>query len=237
MKKLNALFVRLVLVAFGALAFGACKRQLSAKKINQHTAAFVYAYSSGTVAKDQAVRVRFTSSVVRADEIGKSVESGIFDLTPSVSGNAIWEDPQTIRFTPDKGGYKSGETYLGAVRLKRLFKTVPSDAETFEFDFRAKELYFEVNVDGIQPDNQNDMSRQDLIGDITTSDRANDAEVEKLLTAKQGSNSLKINWIHAPDGQHHVFHVKEVLRGQYPYKVDLAWSGKALEWVLTLSVV
>lgn len=227
-KNFNALFLRLSLVAFGALAFGACKRQLSAKKMTQHMAAFVYAYSSGTVAKDQAVRVRFTSPIVRADEIGKSVESGIFNLTPSVSGNAIWEDPQTIRFTPEKG-YKSGETYVGAVRLKRLFKTVPSDAETFEFDFRARELYFEVNVDGIQPDNQNDMSRQDLIGDITTSDRANDADVEKILSAKQGSNSLKINWIHAPDGQHHVFHAKEVLRGQAASKVDLAWSGKALD--------
>ena len=77
MKKLNVLFVRLVLVAFGALAFGACKRQISAKKMTQHMAAFVYAYSSGTVAKDQAVRVRFTSPIVRADEIGKSVESEI----------------------------------------------------------------------------------------------------------------------------------------------------------------
>ena len=120
MKKLNVLFVRLALVAFGALAFGACKRQISAKKMTQHMAAFVYAYSSGTVAKEQAVRVRFTSPIVRADEIGKSVESGVFNITPSVSGNAIWEDPQTIRFTPDKGGYKSGQTYVAAVRLKRF---------------------------------------------------------------------------------------------------------------------
>jgi alpha-2-macroglobulin len=202
MQKTNALFVRLVLVAFGAFAFVACKRQVSAKKMTLSTAAYVYAYSSGTVAKEQPVRVRFTSAVVRTDEIGKSVESGVFNVSPSVSGNAIWEDAQTIRFTPEKG-FKSGETYLASVRLKRLFKSVPTDAETFEFDFRARELYFEVNVDGIVPDNQNDMSRQDLVGEVVTSDHTDNAAVEKVLSAKQGNTSLKINWIHAPDGQHH----------------------------------
>ena len=112
-------------------------------------AAYIYAYSSGTMGREQPVRVRFTSQIVKPEDVGKSVDGGVFSLTPSVQGNAVWEDPQTIRFTPT-GAFASGQTYLGSVRLKRLFKNVPSDAEEFQFDFRTRELYFDVITDGIQ---------------------------------------------------------------------------------------
>ena len=190
-------------------------------------AAYIYAYSSGTIGREQPVRVRFTSQIVKPEDVGKSVDGGVFDLSPSVQGNAVWEDPQTIRFTPT-GAFASGQTYLASVRLKRLFKNVPTDAEEFQFDFRTRELYFDVITDGIQPESNGDMSRQELVGEVTTSDRADDKNVESVLEAKQNGKSLKINWIHAPDGQHHAFRVKEIVRGEVASKVNLSWSGSSL---------
>ena len=191
-------------------------------------AAYVYAYSTGTISRQEPVRVRFTSQMVKPDEIGKAVESSIFSLTPSVSGNAVWEDAQTIKFTPEAAGFASGQSYLGTVALKKLFKNVPSDATEFQFDFRTRELYCEVAVDGIQPENAGDMSKQELVGELTTSDAANDKDVEQILTAKQNGISLKINWLHAPDKLHHTFKIKNVSRGLEASNVQLAWSGKAI---------
>ncbi len=190
-------------------------------------AAYIYAYSSGTIGREQPIRVRFTSQIVKPEDVGKSVDGGVFQLTPSVQGNAVWEDPQTIRFTPT-GAFASGQTYLAAVRLKRLFKNVPADAEEFQFDFRTRELYFEVITDGIQPESNSDMSKQELVGEIATSDKADDKNVESVLEAKQNGKSLKINWVHAPDGQHHAFRVKDVVRGSAASKVLLSWSGSSL---------
>ena len=227
MMKTSFLSSRHLVVVLMALSVLACKRTMVAKKMTKTMAAFVYAYTSGTISRETPVRVRLTSGIVKPEEVGKNVENGIFSLTPSVSGTAIWEDPQTIRFTPEKE-FASGQTYVASVQLRKVFKNVPADAEVFEFDFRTRELYYEVVVDGIQAENQNDMTNQNLVGDLTTSDRTDDKAVEKVLTAKQNGNSLKINWLHAPDGQHHTFKIKEVKRGDGESKVNLAWEGSAL---------
>ena len=227
MMKPNALSSCLILLGLMALSVISCKRNIVAKKMTQNMAAYVYAFTSGTISREQPVRIRFTSSLVKAEDVGKSVESGVIDITPSVSGTAIWEDPQTIRFTPEKN-FASGQSYLVSVRLKRLFKNVPSDAEEFQFDFRTRELYYEIIADGIQAENANDMSRQDLIGEMNTSDKADDTAMEQTLTANQSGKALKINWLHADDGMHHTFRVKEVMRGQAASKVALVSSGKAL---------
>ncbi len=210
-----------------AFSIMSCKRDLAAKKMTKNMAAYVYAFTSGTISREQPVRIRFASSLVKPEEVGKSVESGVFSITPSVSGSAIWEDQQTIRFTPESS-FGSGQTYLTAVKLKRLFKNVPSDAEEFQFDFRIRELYYEVVADGIQPENANDLSKQELVGQIIVSDRADEKAIEQVLTANQNGKTLKINWIHADDGIHHTFKVKEVARGENASKVTLASNGKPI---------
>ena len=227
MMKTRLILLRFCLLGTIALSFAACKQNLTAKKMTKSMAAYIYAYTSGTIGREQPVRVRFTSQIVSPDDVGKSVDGGLFQLNPSVQGNAVWEDPQTIRFTPT-AAFASGQTYIASVRLKRIFKNVPTDAEEFQFDFHTRELYFEVVTDGIQPESNNDMSRQELIGELNTSDHADDKNVESVLQAQQNGKALKINWIHSPDGQHHAFRVKEVMRGATASKVALTWSGSSL---------
>ena len=134
MMKTSFLSSRHLVVVLMALSVVACKRTMVAKKMTKTMAAFVYAYTSGTISRETPVRVRLTSGIVKPEEVGKNVENGIFSLTPSVSGTAIWEDPQTIRFTPEKE-FASGQTYVASVQLRKVFKNVPADAEVFEFDF------------------------------------------------------------------------------------------------------
>jgi alpha-2-macroglobulin len=227
MIKPNASSLRLMLIAFVAFSMFACHRNPVAKKMTQSMASYVYAFSTGTISRQQPVRVRFTSQLVAPTEIGKAVESSVFSLTPSVSGNAVWEDQQTIRFTPETG-FEGGQTYIGSVAVKKLFKNVPSDAAEFQFDFRTRELYCDMQVDGIQPENNADLSKQNLLGELITSDIVDEKAVEKVLTAKQNGVNLNINWTHAPDKMHHSFKVKGVTRGLEPSNVQLAWATKAI---------
>ena len=97
-----------------------CKRNLTARKMSPSMAAYVYAYTSGIISKEAPIRVRFTAPLVAADKVGKAVDGGVFSLTPSVSGDAVWEDAQTIRFTP-KTSLDAKTAYLGTVKIKRLF--------------------------------------------------------------------------------------------------------------------
>ncbi|NJN33295.1 MAG: hypothetical protein HC817_02615 [Saprospiraceae bacterium] len=226
MMKTSVFLSRCALVLLGALSFAACKRPLMAKKMTQSMAQYVYAYTTGTVSREQPVRVRFTAPVVNVEEVGKAVAPDVFKLTPSVSGAAIWEDAQTIRFTATEN-FASGQTYLGAVTLRKIFKSVPKDAETFEFDFRTREMYFEVVTDGIQPDGNN-VNLQELSGELVASDRAETAAIEKCLTAQQNGKSLIINWLHAPDGLKHTFKIKGVTRTNNEGKVNLAWNATAI---------
>lgn len=227
MTKLNHLPYRLVLMGLLVLSFAACKRHLAAKKMTKNMAAYIYAYTSGTISREQPIFIRFTSALVKPEDIGKTVESGVFNITPSVSGTAIWEDPSTIRFTPEKN-FTSGQMHVAAVRLKKLFKNVPTDAEEFQFEFKTRELYFEVATDGLEAENAQDLSHQNLIGEITLSDKADPKAIEQVLTATQNSKSLATQWIHADDGLHHTFKVKNVSRGQSPSKVVLTSNGKPL---------
>ena len=227
MIKINVFTSRVILFGLLALSVIACKRNLVAKKMTKNMAAYVYAYTSGTISREQPVFIRFTSALVKPEDVGKSVENGVFNLTPSVSGTTIWEDASTIRFTPEKN-FNSGQIHVAEVKLKRLFKNVPADAEEFQFEFKTRELYFETITDGLQAENNNDMSKQTLVGEISLSDRADEKAVEQILTANQNGKSLTINWLHADDGLKHTFRVKDVVRGQMASKVVLTSNGKPI---------
>jgi alpha-2-macroglobulin len=228
MKTPKLFWTRLALmVAVASLTLVACKRKISVKSMTKSMAAYIYAYSSGTLSRDQPVRVRFTAPLIQLEEVGKAVDNGVFSMNPAVKGQAVWEDAQTLKFTPEDS-YTGNQTYVASVNLKRIFKNVPKDAEEFQFDFRTRELYFEVHPDGIQPENGSDPTVVELAGELKTSDKADNKAVEQLMTAKQASRALKMSWTHAADGIKHTFKAKGIKRGKEQTKVQLAWSGKPL---------
>ena len=50
---------------------------------------YVYAYTSGAIGRDDAIRVRFTDPAVGAEQVGQKVEANIFSVTPSIPGRAV----------------------------------------------------------------------------------------------------------------------------------------------------
>jgi alpha-2-macroglobulin len=223
-------FVRFMVASAAAAALvlymGACKRQqLVAKKMTAAQASYVYAYTAGSVAKETPIRVRFTGPLVASEKVGTPVENGVLSLNPSLEGTAVWEDDRTIRFIPAKA-FESNGSYLAKVKLNKLFKNVPSDAETFEFDFKTRRLHFEVETDGIEPENANDMAVQQVTGTLTTSDPTDNKALEKVLTVEQNGKSLTVNWLHSETS--HRFIAKKVQRTGENGVVKVSWNGKSV---------
>ena len=205
-------------------AFGSCRKIAKNEAYYAAVSKYVYAYTSGSIGRNDAIRVRFVNPAVGTDRIGQKVEAGLFSVSPSIPGDAVWEDDRTIKLQPAES-LPYGEKYTGTVALGKLFSDVPKEAKTFEFDFSIRELSYEVNLVGLRTENPNDLRRQQLAGRILTSDPVDNSAAEKMLRARQGNKTLSVGWVHSGEGRTHDFYVNDVERGNVRSSVQLDWSG------------
>ena len=204
-----------------------CSKVVKSEAYYQAISRYVYAYTSGSIGRTDAIRVRFVDAAATQDKIGKKVSKELFSISPAIPGDAVWEDDRTIKLQPSEP-LAYGARYTGTVALGKIFSEVPKVAKVFEFEFNVRELAFEVVTDGLQIADGNDPRKQQVIGRVHTSDPVDNAALEKTLLAKQGNKTLGITWNHAGDGLTHQFVVTGVERSNVRSKVELSWSGSPL---------
>ncbi len=218
----------LSLFAFTLLAtLSSCNKERRAQKMPESVSAYVYAYTSGAISRADPIRVRFASLAAEETEIGQEPRERILSFSPAIEGVAKWEDGQTLRFEPAQA-LQSGEAFVATVNLKAVFPDVPAEAESFEFDFRTRSQFFEVQVDGLHAPNPKDLSKQEIQGSLLSADMADDESVEKVLTARQNGRALSVRWDHSADGTAHYFNVEGVARGNSAGEVKLNWDGSPI---------
>ena len=222
----SKLYLFTVLIAL--LAITGCRNKHQQIEFKEGFKAYIYAYTSGVISRSAPIRVRFNESLVDKTAIGNEVEAGVLTFEPAINGQAIWEDDKTIKFISDKN-LPSDQPYFGKVDLDALYSNVPKDLQTFMFDFKTKVQFFEVSVEGLRYVSQTDLTKQTLVGTITTADVAANDKIETILTVEQKNNDkLEFTWQHDGDGLHHHFIVHNVNRREAPSSVELSWSGKAI---------
>ncbi len=188
-------------------------------------AEYVYAYTGQSVGRADAVRVRFVNAAVSPEQVGQPVAKGVLTCRPAIEGEAVWEDDRTIRLKPS-APLERGKAYKATVALRKIYNQAPKTLRTFDFDFRVRELSYEVLPEGIQTEPEG--SGQQAIGILRTSDEIPAAEVEKMLRATQGNKALTVSWTHSTDGLVHRFRAEGVERSNKGSKVLLQWSGQPL---------
>jgi len=213
-------------VAVGAILLIRSQRIAKNEAYFEAVSTYVYAFTSGSIGRDDAIRVRFVNAAVAKEQIGQNVPANVFSVSPDIAGQAVWEDDRTIKLQPG-APLPAGKRYTGNVNLRRLYEEVPSIAKTFEFDFNVRETAFEVITDGIRSD-QYDPHRQQITGRIRINEPTEGAKVEAMLKAKQGAKVLLVNWTHSADGQSHEFTVNGVERSNVRSNVKLSWSGASI---------
>lgn len=217
----------LIIALIGSLTLISCKKTQQAERIPPSVSSYVYAFTSGLISKASPIRVRFASPVITEEQVGENSAQKILSFKPAIPGQAVWEDVQTLRFTP-ADELTSGTSYIAEVNLQKVFDQLPPEAKKFEFDFRTRDQSFDVQIEGLQAADLKDLSKQRLNGYVYTADVADAEQVEKLLDASQDGQKLDVVWQHEGDRQQHTFQVNNIKRTKEDGSVKLNWNGKSL---------
>ncbi len=221
MKHVSLLCLSLLLCLFN------CKNSNVPKPLSQSVKSLVYAYTSGAISKVDPIKIRFNNDVISMDEVGSALEKGVIVFKPAINGKGIWKDRKTIEFEPSEN-LPSNTLYFSIVKLKKLFKNIPADAEVFEFSFRTKEQFIDLISSSLELEKNQTTNSLFLPGILYTNDLADKEKVESCLSASAGAKNLDIEWEHGNNGLEHRFKIKNIIKEKNAYPITLNWNGKAL---------
>lgn len=185
---------------------------------------YIDAYTTGTVSKTSAVRIKLAENANTTHAVGEAVKEDLFDISPSVKGKAYWLDARTIEFKPESW-LKPDQLYQVAFKLGKVTKTSDKFSD-FNFSMKTVKPSFKVGNDGLRASGvKNKMS---LSGELETADIEDGKQVEKLLTASQNNGTLKINWQHNDATKSHRYTIENIDRAKLEGKIELRWDGKPM---------
>jgi uncharacterized protein YfaS (alpha-2-macroglobulin family) len=198
-----------------------------ATSVNPAFGEHITSYTAGIVSSGSSVRIILTEDVVDSLEIGQEATAKLFELSPSIAGKTVWLDRRTVEFQPSVR-LSSGQVYEVEFFLSKLLTDLPADLRTFVYSFQVIPQNFELNVQNVRPYVKTELTKQMIEGAVTTSDFAESAAVEKMLTAQQEGNSLVVKWSHTSEGKQHLFTVENVSRKEQASAVKLSADGNSL---------
>ena len=226
-KRLLVLIAGLVAAAMlGLTVFSKMKSSSTEKATNPAFGAYINAYTSGIISNESTIRILLSNEIETPIEIGKAIEKKLFDFTPSIKGTAVWLDSRTIEFRPEQP--LPSETHYEAEFFLSNILEVPSEFETFEFDFQTMQQSYEVFVDRMTTTDKKTLRTQRLEGTLSTADVANPQAIEKTIAVSQNGKNLAITWIHEGSRTISRFTVEGIQRSEKAGTVELTWDGEAL---------
>lgn len=199
----------------------------SLMEINPEFAAYVSAYSSGLISTEGKIKVILQSDIPLETHEDKSLKNEIFKFSPNIKGKTYLVDNSTLEFHPD-GKLKQGEIYTAHLDLKPIFKNLPNELETFEFQFQAKKQDFSVSLTGLQ-DTQDGQGTYDLVGDLTTADVAKTSDIESMLSINYDGKDLPVSWEHSQNQRNHRFKIEGIYAQNAAKDLIMKWKGEPIE--------
>ena len=176
--------------------------------LNPAFAEYISSYTSGVVSSVSGIRIVLVNPAVDDNAVGSESTVKLFSFSPALKGKAVWLDKNTIEFRPE-GRLVSGQRYEVNFNLSRLVD-VPSTLSNFVYSFQVMPQHYELTIDNIKPYVKSELTRQKIEGALYTSDFADGAVVEKLLSAQQEGKNLTVTWSHSSEGKQHTFSIEEV---------------------------
>lgn len=210
------------------IAFASCKEKDTAPpKIDSAFSEYISAFTAGVVSRDASVRILLAQEYDGEKKIGEPIKEKLFSFDPPIKGTATWVDSRTIDFKPEEL-LTYGTIYKAEFYLSKL-KAVPSNLETFNFQFQTIVLSFDVALGKVRSIDPKQMDWMTITGQVNTNDVVPNDKVEQIVEATQQGKKLRLNWNHDPNGRLHIFTVDSIKRGLEESTVLLNWDGKPLD--------
>ena len=214
---------------FGFLLLFGCRiKSPDPIEVSEVATGFVNAHTSSVIGRDDPVQVQFTRQMVDDTQVGQPAPRTALVLWPETAGQSVWQDRQTLVFTPS-GPLDSGRDYTALVNLHKLVDTLTAANGQYQFFFRTKRQDFRVeSVRTRAAANGDGLTAQDIVGVLETEDRAAPGSVRALLEVTSDGKTLPVEWTTEDDGTTHRFVVADVARTDTDQRVQLNFSGHAL---------
>jgi uncharacterized protein YfaS (alpha-2-macroglobulin family) len=191
---------------------------------------YISAYTAGIISRASDIRINFASDITSRADFDAEAAKAALRFEPALEGNFIWENPSTLRFSPEEW-LPQGKKVRANLDLKAFFPDVPKELRNFSFAFKSIDQQLELVADKLTTPNEVDLCELELSGMLYTADVAKMEEVQKALEVKQQGNSkLELSWTHMKDNRTHKFTIKNIRcnDGEEDGKLFLNWNGNSL---------
>ncbi|WP_421750977.1 alpha-2-macroglobulin family protein [Croceimicrobium sp.] len=202
-----------------------CNNQPEIPENDPAFADYILAHTSGVISAYSEIEMHLAQDLNPGVEPGTPIEAKIFDFSPDIKGQTVWESSSEIRFIPEEplepGQHYSAEFELGSLA------TVESKLKTFEFAFQAIEQSYVLLQFHIEPYETKNPALNVLKGEINTADLSHAEELSEALKF-EGIESSSIHWNPGSDEHRWLFSIDSIERKEKAYEVPILHQGKEM---------
>ncbi|MDR3181177.1 MAG: hypothetical protein LBT61_04530, partial [Prevotellaceae bacterium] len=189
---------------------------------------YISAHTSGVISVNAPIRIRLSQE--HSDfEKNAIIEKKLFDLSPSVAGEAYWITPTTIEFRP-KERLKSDHVYKVDFLVSNLIAEAKDDNKTFKFSVATIKPSFITDIDPLELQHGEDIDAYVLKGEVLTADYVDQQKLEEVLAATIDGEKTKVSWEHFQAEKKHIFHINDIATSDKPANIILYWNGSPINY-------
>jgi alpha-2-macroglobulin len=187
---------------------------------------YLLAYSSGTIQRSSPIRITFNSPVSPATELNIPLERNPFKISPSVAGQAFWEDHQTLVYKPD-ALLPVNTSFKASLQLNQVHAEIPSNV-VFNFNFSTRPQSIDVEFVDFHLENSGASSLIEAHFLLRTADVAAIDEVKNAFTFEYDKSKPEIQWEGATTGTSFLVKVTGLDRMTKATDLIITWDGKPI---------
>lgn len=182
----------------------------------------IESFTSGVIAENETIQVRFCSGVTLEKQFGEQIPSSAFTIEPKIKGNAFWKDQQTVAFQFDESPKKQ-QVYNVKFNLSEFVET-PKDQQPLKFNFLVCKQDFNIKDVVYQC---NDMNSCSYRFTLVFANPIDPQKVISLIDSKT-QNDFKCE-TSAISANQVLVTVSNIPRKNSTYDIDIKFDGKSLE--------
>lgn len=181
-----------------------------ANRINPEFASYISAFTTGYISTGSTIKVKLSSEFANATQLNTPLKEDYFSFEPSIEGEVVWRDGQTLEFKP-KNRLDAGKAYKATFHLNKLIE-VKDELKEFEFNFQSVKQSVQLHVNELKSYHGTDYNYYSLAGTVFTADFADESTIEKTVSAKLNDKNLRLKWIHNDKETIHKFLIDSIER-------------------------
>ncbi len=182
---------------------------------------YISSFSTGMVSVNSDIRVQLAFN--KTDwEKDQELDADLFEISPSIKGKVVALSNNTIAFIP-KDKLEQNTLYQVTLHLSKITTKVPVELAKFNFSLKTFKQDFIVNTHDLQSYNRDTYF---LNGTIKTADDLSFEDAQKLISATQNGDDLKISFDKSfSTSTEFKFTIENIKREDNDSEITIEWDG------------